>query len=71
MRAYGDRLYYGSGEIFIIDLEKGQTLHKIETPNRSARFPHAQFIDAVAVDEEHQRMYTTDGYFLMCMRLPE
>ncbi|MEL6629140.1 MAG: PQQ-binding-like beta-propeller repeat protein [Bacteroidota bacterium] len=71
MRIYGNRLYFGSGKIFIIDLDTGETIYKIRNPNLSARFPQADFLNAITVDEENQRMYTTDGYFLMCMRLPE
>ena len=71
MRIYGNRLYFGSGKIFIIDLDTGETIYKIRTPNLSSRFPYADFVNAITVDEVNQRMYTTDGYFLMCMRLPE
>ena len=71
MRVYGKRLYYGTGLLFIIDIDKGETLYKIESPNQSSQFPNALFLHAITVDEEKQRMYTTDGYFLLCMRLPE
>ena len=71
MRLYGERLYFSSGRLFIVDVNTGKKLHAFDAPNLSARFPHATFIHAVAVDEEQGRMYTTDGYFLLCMELPE
>ncbi len=66
MRIYGDRIYYGNDELYIVNALTGEVLHKYRSPN-----PRASFLSAVAVDEENKRMYTTDGYFLMCMQLPE
>ncbi|MEN0005005.1 MAG: PQQ-binding-like beta-propeller repeat protein [Bacteroidota bacterium] len=71
LRVYNEMLYYGSGRLYVIDINAGQVVHAIRSPNRSSRFPHAQFLNGVAVDLERKHMYTTDGYFLMCMRLLE
>jgi outer membrane protein assembly factor BamB len=71
MRIYDDRIYYGNGELFIIDVYKGEVLHKYDTPNSSQGYSGAIFRNAIAVDLENKKMYTTDGYFLICMELPE
>ncbi len=69
LRLYEDRLYFSSGYIFIVDANTGKTLYKIGKPNN--KLPHDMYLHAISVDLENKRMYTTNGYFLNCFKLPK
>ncbi|HEB61556.1 MAG TPA: hypothetical protein ENI82_00235 [Bacteroidetes bacterium] len=71
MTVYNDKLYYGSGDFYIIDINEGKVRRSFPSPNTYDGFPSAIFRNNVTIDEENKRMYTTDEYFLICMRLLE
>lgn len=61
------RIYATMGEfLYILNLETGQQLYKMRPPISGGGF-HG----TIAVDEEHQTMFTTDFYTARCMKLPK
>ena len=72
LRIFEDKLYMGNGDLFIIQAETGEVLFRYKTPTKKERGrSNALFLNAIAVDLENQRMYTTDGYYLLCLKHPE
>ena len=72
LRIYEDKIYMGNGDLFIIQAETGEVLFRYKTPTKKERGrSNALFLKAIAVDLENQRMYTTDGYYLLCLKHPE
>ncbi len=72
LRIYDDKIYFGNGDLFIVEATTGKVLHRYRSPSR--REPgrsNAFFLDAIAVDVENERMYTTDSYYLMCIKHPK
>ncbi len=66
LRIYGDRIYFGNSNLFIANASNGNKLYEFESPHSGGSFHNA-----IAVDLINNKMYTTDGYYLMCMELPE
>lgn len=66
LRIFGDRVYYGTSNMHIVNVNTGKELYEFSSPH-----PGASFLSAIAVDLENNKMYTTDGYYLLCMELPE
>jgi outer membrane protein assembly factor BamB len=66
LRIYDDRIYFGNDQLYIIDANNGELLYKLKSPNSGG-----EFNNAIAVDLNNDKMYTTDGYYIMCMELPE
>lgn len=70
MTVHNDKLYYGSGDFYIIDINEGKVFSSFPSPNTFKGFD-AVFRNGVAIDSVNKRMYTTDEYFLYCMKLIE
>ena len=68
---YNHRVYltnnYG---LYIGDTKTGNLLYLLKTHNYCKRTPGA-FCDGVAINPEQGVMYVQDGFFLMCIKLPE
>lgn len=72
MTYYNGSVYFGSydGELFNVRVSDGKILWAIESPN-AGKSPswEAEFWNGVAIDEENNRIITTDGYYLICLQL--
>ncbi len=67
---YDGRIYYTDGDLMIVDARSGNLLHEFRTHNYCKRTPGA-FTNGVAINPEQGVMYVQDGFFLMCIKLPE
>lgn len=68
---YDERIYYTNNHrLLIVDANNGGLLHKWKTHNYSERTPGA-FSNGVAINPEQGVMYVQDGFFLMCIKIPE
>ena len=65
LRIYGDRIYFGNSDLFIVEANTGDLLYKFDSPH------NGRFDSGIAVDIENKKMYASDGHFFMCMELPE
>ena len=68
------RIYFGCWgtlTIHAIDVETGEDLWNLESPNRENGYPTADFATGVAISPELGYLYTADLYFAMCIKLPE
>ncbi len=68
LRIYDDRIYFGNNSLYIVNAINGELLYKYKSPHYKYG---GQFLNAIAVDLESNRMYTSDGKFLMCFELPD
>ena len=66
IRIHGDRIYIANKYIYIFDVVYGMLLYKIESPHENG-----SFTNGVAVDVAANKMYASDGSYMMCMELPE
>lgn len=70
---YNGVLYYGSSgdaNLHAINTTTGVQLWEMESPNNKfAISEYAAFIFQVAIDPILNRLYTSDGYYLMCFQL--
>jgi len=64
---YDGRIYYASEDLFIINHQTGEVIHKLRTKNGGDSF----FRNQVAIDEETKTMYVQDGYFIQAIKIPE
>jgi outer membrane protein assembly factor BamB len=72
LRIYEDKIYMGNGDLFIIEALTGEVLFQYKTSSKKERGrSNALFLNAVAVDLDNQRMYATDGYYLLCLKHPK
>jgi outer membrane protein assembly factor BamB len=72
MNYYNGSVFFGSydGKLFNVRVSDGKILWAIESPN-AGKSPswEAEFWNGVAIDEENNRIITTDGYYLICLQL--
>ena len=72
MKAYDGAVYYGSYDGYLrkVNATNGEVEWKILSPNHGV-YPtwDAEFTNAVVIDPDTKRLYTTDGYFIMCFQL--
>ncbi len=63
----------GYGRLYAVNAETGATIWKEFSPNAShPKTRNASFADAgVAIDPERRLLYTADGFYIMCIKLPE
>lgn len=65
-------VYYvsrGSGLLYAIDAETGTTIWAEYSPSKK---PFASFgLSDIVIDPVRRVLYTADGYYLMCIKLPE
>lgn len=63
----------GYGRLYAVNAETGITIWKGFSPNAShPKTRNASFADArVAIDPERRLLYTADGFYIMCIKLPE
>lgn len=63
----------GYGRLYAVNAETGATIWKEFSPNAShTKTRNASFADAgVAIDPERRLLYTADGFYIMCIKLPE
>jgi outer membrane protein assembly factor BamB len=66
LRIYNDRIYFGNDKLYIVDAGSGDLLYSLKSPNLGGSFKNG-----IAVNLVEKRMYTSDGYYIMCMKLPE
>ena len=66
LRIYEDRIYFGNNDLFVLDAITGSLLCQLEPTDLNGNFK-----SGVAVDLLNKRMYCSDGYSLLCMKLPE
>ena len=72
LRIYDGKVYFGNGDLFIVDADTGELLHRYRSSTRKEKGrSNAFFLNAIAVDTENQRMYATDSYYLMCLKHPD
>lgn len=73
MEYFNGVIYYGSfGDLKLhaIDINDGKQLWEMESPNRNANISYgAGFNRPVAIDPILNRLYTSDGYYLICFQL--
>ena len=74
--SYFDGVIYftssGSGLLYAIKAETGETIWAEFSANYSKRTPDVSFMFAeVIIDPVRRVLYTADGYYLMCIKLPE
>jgi outer membrane protein assembly factor BamB len=62
---------WGTLTIHAIDVETGEDLWNLESPNRENGYPTADFATGVAISPELGYLYTADLYFALCIKLPE
>lgn len=68
LRIYNSRIYFGNLNLYIVDAKTGSLLHKFKSPHY---LNGGEFRNAIEVDLITNRMYTTDGKYILCMELPE
>ncbi len=62
-----DILFLNAGNIYIMDFYTGNLYHQLQSPA-----PILTYFDTrIAIDKKANRMYTTDGYFLHAMKIPD
>ena len=60
----------GRGKLFAIDIETGEHLWAEDSPNKK-KDDRALFTTGIAIDHELEYLYTTDRFFIMCLKLIE
>ena len=68
LRVYDDKIFFGNGDLFIVDIYSGDVLLRYSSDTPSDQ---AIFYNRVAVDLPNNRMYVQDGYFLFALNIPE
>ncbi len=73
LRIYNDKIYFGESDmLFIVDANSGELLHRYKSSTRKEKGrSNAHLYKSIAVDTENQRIYATDGYYLMCLKHPD
>jgi outer membrane protein assembly factor BamB len=63
----------GYSRLYAIRASTGETIWKELSPNRGgSKTSDASFFDAdIAIDPVHKVLYTSDKYYIMCIKLPE
>jgi len=70
MEYYKGRLYYSDNTMYVLDALSGRLIKKYKVP-RSVPQYYENYIQGITIDPETDRMYFTDGYHLICTKIPE
>ncbi len=70
---YKGKLYTTSctGNLASIDLRTGKTIWNEDSPNDKEYSGAGFCFEAFTIDSENELLYASDGYFMMCIKLPE
>jgi len=70
MEYHKGRLYYSDNTMYVLDALSGRLIRKYKVP-RSVPQYYENYIQGITIDPETDRMYFTDGYHLICAKVPE
>ena len=64
------RIYFSDNNLFILDANTGKYLYKLKVPKTVPQYAE-NYIEGICIDPETDLMYFTDGYHLVCTKLPK
>jgi outer membrane protein assembly factor BamB len=67
---YKGRLYYSDSMMYVLDAVSGRLIKKYKVPKSVPQYAE-NYIQGITIDPETDLMYFTDGYHLICARMPE
>jgi len=70
MEYHKGRLYYSDNTMYVLDAQSGRLIRKYKVPRSVPQYAE-NYIEGITIDPETDRMYFTDGYHLICAKVPE
>jgi hypothetical protein len=67
---YKGRIYYSDNTMYVLDALSGRLIKKYKVPRSVPQYAE-NYIQGIAIDPETDLMYFTDGYHVICARVPE
>lgn len=67
---YKGKIYFSDNTMRILDASNGSLLHKYNSPKSVPQYPE-NYIEGITIDPESELMYFTDGYHLICAKIPK
>ncbi len=67
---YKGRLYFSDNILHVLDALSGRLIKKYKVPRSVPQYSQ-NYIEGITIDPETDLMYFTDGYHLICAKVPE